>query len=75
MTIKLERDGSNLITYVNLNEISTITEQNGVFEFKYCDSTVASFSVANTTVSYCNDGNITVLPRDTKIISNIIMQA
>lgn len=75
MIIKLTRDGNNIVTYVNLNNVFNITENNGLFEFKQGASTVASFSVANTTVSYSNGTEIIELPRDVKIISDFILNA
>lgn len=75
MILKLEREGSSIITYVNLNNVYNIIENNGVFEFKQGASTIASFSVANTTISYSNGNEIVTLPKDINIISNFILNA
>ena len=73
MILRLVRDGSNITTYVNLDHVYNIVECNGIFEFKQGSSTIASFAVANTTVSYCNNGTIVELPKDANMISKFIL--
>lgn len=76
MILKLERDDSSIVTYINLDNVYNITEHNGIFEFKQGASTIASFIISNTTVSYCNaDGNIEQLPREKDAITMLIMKA
>lgn len=74
MVIKLEREGSSLVTYVDLNKICNINESNGVFELKQGSSTIASFSVANTTVSYSDGDKIITLPQTVEAISEFILK-
>lgn len=75
MMLKLVRDGSNITTYVNLDNVYNINERDGLFELKNGPSCIASFSVANTTVSYSNGAEIVKLPKDIKVISDFILNA
>lgn len=75
MMLKLVRDGSNITTYVNLDNVYNINERDGLFELKNGSSCIASFSVANTTISYSNGSEIVDLPRDIKVISDFILSA
>lgn len=74
MIIKLEREGTSLVTYVDLSKIYNITENNGIFELKQGSSTIASFAVANTIVSYSNGDEIIKLPQTVEAISEFILK-
>lgn len=75
MMLKLVRDGLNITTYINLDHVYNITERDGLFELKQGSSTLASFAVANTTITYSNGNEIIELPKDVNVISEFILNA